>query len=92
MKAERAGRVRSLYAPRPVRVVVGAAEAPRTVITRSGPRPVRAVRDRWRVDDGWWREDPVCRMYYDVELADGQRLVLYHDRRTGRWYRQPYEF
>ncbi|HEU4753865.1 MAG TPA: hypothetical protein VFU47_12225 [Armatimonadota bacterium] len=62
---------------------------PRAVLLGKKPRPVREIRDRWRVDDTWWRE-PLCRMYWELELADGQVLTLYQDRITNQWYRQPY--
>ena len=51
---------------------------------------VVAVEDRWRIDDEWWRSEPVTRFYYVVRLASGQRVVLYKDLLTGGWYRQSY--
>jgi hypothetical protein len=29
-------------------------------------------------------------MYYELELADGQVVTLFHDRLADRWYRQTY--
>ena len=40
---------------------------------------VTAIEDRWRIDDEWWRSEPVSRLYYAVLFASGQRLVLYKD-------------
>lgn len=51
---------------------------------------VTDIEDRWRIDDEWWRAGPVARLYYNVLLASGQRLVLYKDLVTGGWYRQSY--
>jgi hypothetical protein len=51
---------------------------------------VISIEDRWRLDDEWWRTEPVSRLYYNVLLASGQRLVLYKDLVTGTWYRQDY--
>ncbi len=51
---------------------------------------IAAVEDRWRLDDEWWRDQPVSRLYYAVLLASGQRLVLYKDLAGGKWYRQAY--
>jgi len=48
------------------------------------------VGDRWRIDDEWWRSEPVSRLYYEVILASGHRLVLYKDLAAGEWYRQEY--
>ncbi len=49
---------------------------------------VAAVEDRWRIDDEWWRAQPVSRLYYAVLLASGHRLVLYKDLVTGEWFKQ----
>ena len=51
---------------------------------------VSAIEDRWRIDDEWWRTEPVSRLYFMVRLASGQRLVLYKDITTSGWYRQSY--
>jgi hypothetical protein len=67
---------------------VAQASSPVTKTARG--QTVRSVEDRWRIDDEWWRSDPVSRLYYSVRLASGQRLVLYKDLVGGRWYRQAY--
>jgi len=51
---------------------------------------VATIEDKWRIDDEWWRAEPVSRLYYNVLLASGQRLVLYKDLVTGGWYQQEY--
>ena len=51
---------------------------------------ITAIDDRWRIDDEWWRREPVSRLYYAVLLASGQRLVLYKDLIDSHWYRQSY--
>jgi hypothetical protein len=51
---------------------------------------VMTIEDRWRIDDEWWRAEPVSRLYYNVLLASGQRLVLYKDLIKGDWYEQEY--
>ncbi len=51
---------------------------------------ITAIDDRWRIDDEWWRREPISRRYYAVRLASGQRLVLYKDLIDNRWYRQSY--
>jgi hypothetical protein len=50
-------------------------------------RQVETVRERWRIDDEWWR---VCisREYLAVVLDDGRMLTLYHDLLDDRWYAQ----
>lgn len=49
---------------------------------------VAAVDDRWKVEDEWWREVPVSRIYYGVVLESGHSFTLFHDMVTGRWFRQ----
>ena len=51
---------------------------------------VMTIEDRWRIDDEWWRAAPVARLYYNVLLASGQRVVLYKDLVSGGWYEQEY--
>jgi hypothetical protein len=53
-------------------------------------REVTAVQDRWRIDDEWWREAPLSRMYYQLQL-DGERVVtVYEDLVGGTWCLQRY--
>lgn len=59
---------------------------------RSAPsawKRVVAVRDRWRVDDEWWRA-PISRRYFELLLEDGGLLVVYHDAVAGEWFQQRY--
>ena len=49
-----------------------------------------AVEDCWRIDDEWWRSEPVSRLYYAVILASGQRLVLSKNILANAWSRQSY--
>jgi len=51
---------------------------------------IAAIEDRWRIDDEWWRREPVSRLYFSTCLASGHRLVLYKDLTDNRWYRQSY--
>jgi hypothetical protein len=85
----RAGAYRPVNAPEPVRVEEDSAGLPLAVRTPRCQR-VTAIEDSWRIDDEWWRREPVSRLYYEVLLASGQRLVLYKDLAAGRWYRQGY--
>jgi hypothetical protein len=60
------------------------------VIIDQPPKTVASIEDSWRVDDEWWRKDPVSRMYYRVLLAGGQQLTVFKDLISGSWYRQQY--
>jgi endonuclease/exonuclease/phosphatase (EEP) superfamily protein YafD len=48
------------------------------------------VEDCWRIDDEWWRSEPVSRLYYVVILSSGQRVVLAKNLVDNCWYRQSY--
>jgi hypothetical protein len=88
-KTLRADTYKPVNAPEPVAVEEDASGLP--VAVRLPRRHVIiAVEDKWRIDDEWWRTEPVARLYYTVLLASGQRLVLYKDLLTGGWYKQDY--
>ena len=57
----------------------------------SGRRiPVEAVVETWRIDDEWWREKPVSRLYWRVVLEDGRVVDVYRDLASEKWWRQAY--
>ncbi len=86
----RAGRIRPLNRPRPARVEADEQSRP-TVVWLSGRRcAVEAVLETWRIDDEWWRERPVSRVYYRLLLEDGRTVTLYRDLVRGRWSKQAY--
>ena len=51
---------------------------------------VSLARGMWRVEQHWWRGEPVRRDYYRVAPQDGPQLTLYHDLVSGEWFRQEY--
>jgi hypothetical protein len=56
----------------------------------NGRFAVESVLETWRIDDEWWRERPVSRLYYRLLLEDGRTLDVYRALGSGRWYRQTY--
>jgi hypothetical protein len=40
---------------------------------------VARVTEVWRVAEGWWREAPIARTYYELVTEDGRVLTLFHD-------------
>jgi hypothetical protein len=58
------------------------------VWSAAGARAVSAVQDRWRLDDEWWRERPISRLYHALVLEDGSLLVVYRDLLAEEWYVQ----
>jgi hypothetical protein len=44
----------------------------------------------WRIDDEWWREKPVSRLYWRVVLEEGRIVDVYRDLAGGKWFKQAY--
>ena len=83
-----APRLRPLGLPRVVHVRTDEFGAPGFVRLSGKPaRRVEAIRERWRIDDEWWRQ-PISREYRAVVLDDGRSVTLYHDLLDGLWYAQ----
>ena len=82
--------LRPLNAPSPLQVQ--ADDQGRIVsVWRQGrltPRTIAAVQDHWRIDDEWWREHPISRVYYELFLDDGTLLTIYHDLLADLWFEQ----
>ena len=69
--------------PRPC-VVVADADGRRLCVDG---RAVGALREEWRVEEGWWAA-PVRRRYFEVVLEPGSVAVIFEDRRRpGSWWR-----
>ena len=47
---------------------------------------VRTAAGPWEIEEGWWREAPALRDYWDVELRNGTVCRIYRDRTSERWY------
>ena len=78
--------LRRINIPEPISVEEDAYGLPLAVRSKR-QEVITGIIDRWRLDDEWWRTEPVSRLYYSVLLAAGQRLVLYKDLVSGKWYR-----
>lgn len=79
------GGVRPLGLPRPIEVRADQRGWP--VAVRLGRRWVPVtVEDRWRVDEEWWREEPVSRGYYRLVLEEGRTIAVYCDVLSASWY------
>ena len=83
-------RVRRLKEPRPLTVEAGPDGIPVALITSGGRHAVSLVRRPWRIDQLWWRVNPVSRVYFQVAPEDGPPLTLFHDLVRGGWWRQEY--
>jgi len=86
-KTLRADSFKPVNTPEALRVEENAAGLPAAVRVKHR-LAITAIEDKWRIDDEWWRSQPVSRLYYTVMLASGIRMVLYKDLIGGEWYRQ----
>ncbi len=80
----------SVNAPIPLQVQVDRQGRPLAVRKPRWPRPrpVAQIQDRWRIDDEWWRDHPISRIYHLALLADGTLLTFYHDLIANLWFEQ----
>jgi hypothetical protein len=90
MNATKPRRLRSLNNPRRITVEADVNARP-TVVVLSGRRlEVEAHHETWRIDDEWWRPQPISRIYCRLSLEDGRVIDVYHDLVGGDWFRQAY--
>ena len=80
--------IRPLNPPVPVEVHENPQQRP--VAIRMGRRwiAVASIDDLCSVDEEWWRERPIVRMYYRVKLEDSTSITVFRDLVDGKWYRQ----
>ncbi len=83
-------RIRPLNRPRPLRVEADAGGRPVAVYLSDRRCAVESVLETWRIDDEWWREKPVSRMYFRLLLEDGRTVTAYRDLIGNRWQCQNY--
>lgn len=87
VRPARDARLRPLDLPKAVPVRCNARHEPLQLRLERTVLKVASVRERWRIDDEWWRA-PIHRIYHQVVLEDGRALTLFRDMVDGRWYLQ----
>ena len=75
---------RRLGAPEPAAVAADG----RGVPVALGPAAVETVREEWVVEDRWWTGRPLRRRYFELVLANGRNVVVFHDLIGGVWFMQ----
>ncbi len=88
-KTSRTDTLKPVNLPEPVLVEEDSNGLPVALRTKRR-QAIIAINDKWRIDDEWWRSEPVSRLYYSVLLASGQKLVLSKNLIDNCWYRQSY--
>ena len=89
-KTLRADTYRPVNVPEPVDVDEASSFSLPLAVRAPRRQAVVNIEDRWRIDDEWWRQEPISRLYFDVTLESGQRMELYKDLVNGGWLRQAY--
>jgi hypothetical protein len=84
------GGLRLLNQPKPIAVEANSYGEPASIVVQGRFQRVRTIRDTWRIDDEWWR-DEIARRYFAVELENGRGMSLYHDLVGGGWFAQGYD-
>jgi hypothetical protein len=51
---------------------------------------VEAVLETWRIDDEWWRQRPISRIYFSLLLEGGRTVTVYQKLSSSRWAMQAY--
>lgn len=88
-KTLRADSFKPVNLPEPVHVELDASGQPQ-VVRLPRRQAIIAIDDQWRLDDEWWRNEPISRLYWAVRFSSGNRLIIYQDLVGGGWYRQSY--
>jgi hypothetical protein len=78
-----------LNQPDPLAVEENQAGLP-TAIRLKQRHSIMTIEDCWRIDDEWWRSEPISRLYYAVILDSGRKMVLSKNLVDKRWYQQSY--
>ena len=81
---------RQLNRPRPLRVEADDQGHPIAVWLSGRRHIVETVLESWRIDDEWWRERLVSRVYYSLLLEDGRVVTVYRDLVRTAWFSQSY--
>ncbi|HUT99915.1 MAG TPA: hypothetical protein VM425_00595 [Myxococcota bacterium] len=59
---------------------------PVSLASRSFHGRVVRLAGPWRFDSGWWRDDPLGRDYYEMELTGGDVFRVFFDHGRRRWF------
>jgi hypothetical protein len=87
-KASSSGYIRSLNQPIDVSVKIDETGSPLVIKLRGRWLKVEFVDDRWRIDDEWWRDEPVSRNYFSCVVDEGIKVAVFQNLGTKQWYRQ----
>lgn len=87
---KRSTTLKPLNAPRPLEVTTDARGRPKAVrkLGWDKPRAITHIQDVWKIDDEWWRERPISRLYFTVVVTGDHLLTICHDLIGKTWFEQ----
>jgi hypothetical protein len=80
--------IRPVNPPIAVEVRENARKSPVAVQIKKRWRRVVSIAEVWSIDEEWWRERPIVRMYYRVNLENTSQITVFRDMVDRAWYRQ----
>jgi hypothetical protein len=83
-------RIRRLKTPDPIEVEASEHGVPLRLRLGRIWQDVTLTRRPWRIDQHWWRSEPVRRIYFRVAAQEAAPSTIYHDLIDGTWSRQDY--
>ena len=82
------GAIRALNEPQTTGVNTDSSGISEKIQLRGYWVAVDRITDRWRIDDEWWREQPISRMYYQCLVDQRITVTIFHDLISRLWYLQ----
>ena len=59
--------------------MTGSENMPYKIRIRGIWKSVTGIQDIWRIDDEWWREKPISRIYYMCILKTEEAVVIFQE-------------
>ena len=85
---DRSKRLRALNPPLPIRIDLDQNRIPTYYHPKNGKHlKICVIRERWRIDDEWWREE-ISRDYFTFILENGMIITVFQNLLSQKWYRQ----
>lgn len=87
-KKSGASNIRPLNKPLAIAVLYRNDGSPITLKLRDRWMDVESLTDMWRIEDEWWRKQPIARSYYQCTVDKGIIVTVFQDLHTRNWYMQ----
>lgn len=71
--------LRYLTEPQPIEVETDDADVPIAVTINARRHPVDCIREEWLIQDQWWTEEPMARLYRSLTLKSGRCLEVFRE-------------